>query len=184
MAIQLAKHLGAHVATTVGPASIGLAKDLGADIAIDYRNDAFEQRLSGYDVVLHTLGNDVLHKSLRVLKPGAKLISISGPPDPAFASTIGAGCLVRQALRLASFSIRTQARQRGVDYSFLFMRADGKQLAGIADLVEAGAIRPVMDRVFDFEDTPAALQRVASGHVHGKVVVQVASGGHGQGATS
>jgi NADPH:quinone reductase-like Zn-dependent oxidoreductase len=174
VAIQLAKHLGAHVATTVGTDNVELAESLGADVVVDYRKEAFEQLLSGYDVVLHTLGADVLERSLEVLKPGGKLISISGPPDPAFAAAIGANWVVRQVLRLASAKIRRKARQRGIDYSFLFMRPDGAQLAEIAKLVDAGTIRPVIDQEFAFAETPAALDRSASGRARGKVVIRVA----------
>ena len=174
VAIQLARHLGAQVATTVGPNNLALAKELGADVVIDYHHEAFEQRLSGYDVVLNTLGPEVLEKSLKVLKAGGKLVSISGPPDPGFARQIGAGFLVRQLLGLASCKIRSKAKKRGVDYSFLFMRADGGQLAEIAKLVDAGAIRPVIDQVFAFDETPAAMARVASGRARGKVVIRIA----------
>jgi NADPH:quinone reductase-like Zn-dependent oxidoreductase len=173
VAIQLARHLGAQVATTVGPDNLVLAKELGAHVIIDYRNETFEQRLSDYDVVLDTLGGDVLHKSLGVLKAGGKLISISGPPDASFARQIGAGFLIRQLLPLASLKVRLDAKRRGVDYSFLFMRADGSQLAEIAKLVDAGAIRPVIDQVFAFDESPAALARVASGRARGKVVIRV-----------
>jgi NADPH:quinone reductase-like Zn-dependent oxidoreductase len=173
VAIQLAKHLGAFVATTVGPDNVGLARDLGADDVVDYRAQAFEERLSGYDVVLHSLGPDVLEKSLRVLKPGGKLISLTGPPDPDFARQIGAGWLVRQFLNLASLKVRREARKRRVDYSFLFTRADGGQLAEIAKLVDAGVIRPFVDSEFPFERTPEAVDRVASGHARGKVVIRV-----------
>ena len=113
VAIQLAKHLGAQVATTVGTANVGLAKELGADVVIDYRKETFEQRLTDYDVVLNTLGPDVLEKSLKVLKPGGKLISISGPPDPAFARLIGANWIVRQVMRLGSFKIRRKSSTTG-----------------------------------------------------------------------
>jgi NADPH:quinone reductase-like Zn-dependent oxidoreductase len=175
VAIQLAKHLGATVATTVGTDNIDLVKSLGADVVIDYRKGDFAKWLNGYDVVLNSLGPDVLEKSLAVLRPGGKLISISGPPDPAFAREIGANWIVRLVLRLASSKIRRKAKQRGVEYSFLFMRADGAQLAKIANLVDAGAIRPVIDRVLGFDETPAAMARVESGRARGKVVIQVAA---------
>lgn len=175
VAIQLAKHLGATVATTVGTDNIDLVKNLGADVVIDYRKGDFAKWLNGYDVVLNSLGPDVLEESLAVLRPGGKLISISGPPDPAFAREIGANWIIRLVLRLASSKIRRKARQRGVEYSFLFMRADGAQLAKIAALVDAGAIRPVIDGVFSFDETPAAMARVESGRARGKVVVQVAA---------
>ena len=88
-AIQLAKHLGAEVATTASAASFEMVKALGADILIDYKTEDFETMLHGYDVVLHSQDSKTLGKSLRVLKPGGTLISISGPPDPAFADEIG-----------------------------------------------------------------------------------------------
>lgn len=173
IAIQLAKHLGATVATTTSTANVDLVRSLGADVVIDYRKDDFAKMLSGYDVVLNSLGPDVLEKSLSVLKPSGKLISISGPPDPAFGRQIGAGWVVRQLLGLLSSKIRTKAKKQGVDYSFLFMRADGAQLAEIAKLVDAGTIRPVIDSVFGFDETPAAIAKVESGRSRGKVVIQV-----------
>lgn len=175
VAIQLAKHLGATVATTTSTGNTDLVKSIGADIVVDYHKDDFAKVLSGYDVVLHSLGPDVLEKSLAVLKPGGKLISISGPPDPAFAREIGANFVVRQILRLMSSGIRRKAKAHGVAYSFLFMRADGAQLSEIATLVDAGVIRPVIDQVFNFDDTPAAMERVASGRARGKVVIRVST---------
>lgn len=173
IAVQLAKHLGATVAATTGTTNVDLVRNLGADVVIDYRTEDFVDRVADYDVVLNTLGPDVLEKSLSVLKPGGKLISISSPPDPAFARAIGANWIVRLVLRIASAKIRRKARAVGVDYSFLFMHADGAQLGEIARLVDAGAIRPVIDEVFAFDDLPAALARSESGRARGKVVVTV-----------
>ncbi|MCQ1569658.1 NADP-dependent oxidoreductase [Neorhizobium galegae] len=173
VAIQLAKHLGAHVATTTSTANVALAKSLGADVVVDYKKDDFEKVLQGYDVVLNSLGKDTLEKSLNVLKPGGKLISISGPPDPDFARQNGSGWLLQQAMRLLSFGIRRKAGRRKIGYSFLFMTANGGQLAQITSLIEAGRIRPVMDRVFPFEQTNEALDYVETGRAKGKVVVAV-----------
>ncbi|MFT2212514.1 NADP-dependent oxidoreductase [Rhizobium giardinii] len=173
IAIQLAKHLGAYVATTTSTANIALVKSLGADLVVDYKKDDFEKVLQGYDVVLNSLGKDTLEKSLDVLKPGGKLISISGPPDPDFARQNGSGWLLRQVMRLLSSSIRRKSKSRGIDYSFLFMTANGGQLGKITSLIEAGEIRPVMDRVFPFERTDEALAYVETGRAKGKVVVAV-----------
>src|SRR5207244_1559108 len=82
IAIQLAKHLGAHVATTASTPNVDLVKSLGADVVVDYKKQAFEKVLHDYDLVLDTLGGETLEKSLQVLKPGGKIISIAGPPDP------------------------------------------------------------------------------------------------------
>ena len=109
-AIQLAKHLGAIVATTTSTANLDWVKRLGADIVIDYKKDDFETILHDYDVVLDTLGGETLEKSLRVLKPGGKLISISGPPDPDFAKEIGSTWILRLAMRLLSYRIRKKSK--------------------------------------------------------------------------
>ncbi|HSH90135.1 MAG TPA: NADP-dependent oxidoreductase, partial [Ramlibacter sp.] len=97
VAIQLAKHLGAMVATTTSTGNVALVKSLGADVVIDYKTQDFEDVLQDYDVVLHSQDSKTLEKSLRVLKPGGKLVSISGPPDPEFAKQIGAPWYVRLA---------------------------------------------------------------------------------------
>ncbi|MGJ7486959.1 NADP-dependent oxidoreductase [Variovorax sp. LT2P21] len=173
IAIQLAKHLGAFVATTTSTANIAWVKALGADVVINYKQHDFATVLRDYDVVLNSLGNDALKKSLQVLKPGGHLISISGPPTPAFAAARGLAWPLQQVLRLLSFGIRKKARKNGGEYTFVFMRADGAQLREITSLIEAGAIRPVVDKVFPFEDTHQALAYADSGRAKGKVVVQM-----------
>jgi len=170
-AIQLAKHLGAHVATTTSTANIALVKSLGADVVIDYKKQDFETLLSGYDLILNSLEGDTLRKSLSVLKPGGKLISISGPPDPDFAREQGLNWVLRQVLRLLSASIRRRARRHNVSYAFLFMRANGDQLGKITTLIEDGIIRPVVDKVFPFEALNDAMTYLETGRAKGKVVV-------------
>lgn len=172
-AIQLAKHLGATVATTTSAANAEMVKTLGADVVIDYRTQDFEQVLSGYDLVLNSQDAKTLAKSLNVLKPGGKLISISGPPDLAFARSLKLNLFLRLVVRMLSRRVLRKAKRRGVDYSFLFMRADGQQLAEIARLIDPGAIRPVIDRVFPFAHTPEALAYVETGRAKGKVVVSI-----------
>jgi alcohol dehydrogenase len=140
---------------------------------IDYKKDDFETILHDYDVALNSQDAKTLEKSLRVLKPGGKLISISGPPDPEFGKTIGAPGFVRLIMRLLSSGIRRKATSQGKRFSFLFMKADGGQLREITRLIDAGAIRPVIDRVFPFESTNEALEYVKSGRAKGKVVIKV-----------
>ncbi|WP_405009930.1 NADP-dependent oxidoreductase [Kitasatospora sp. NBC_01539] len=172
IALQLAGHLGAHVATTASAANADLVKELGAEVVIDYRTQDFEQVLDGYDVVLDTLGGETLEKSLRVLKPGGKVISIAGPPDADFARELGANPVLRQAMNALSLRTRRRARRRGVTYSFLFMKADGDQLRELTRLVDAEEIRPVVDRVFPFDQTREAMEYAEKGRAKaGKVVV-------------
>jgi len=172
-AIQLAKHLGAIVATTTSTANVDWVKRLGADVVIDYRKDDFENILHDYDVVLNSQGQETLEKSLRVLRPGGKLISISGPPDAVFAKELGLNWILRLAMHALSYRIGKKAKRRDVSYSFLFMRASGDQLAEITSLIDSGIIRPVVDRVFPFASTKEAIAYVESGRAKGKVVVSM-----------
>lgn len=172
-AIQLAKHVGATVATTTSTANIDLVKRLGADVVVDYKKQDFEKELRDYDVVLNSLDGKTLAKSVRVMRPGGKLISISGPPDPEFAKEIGASWFLKPVLLLLSHGIRSAAKRRGVSYEFLFMRASGDQLREITTLLESGTIHPVVDRVFPFAATNEALAYVESGRAKGKVVIEV-----------
>ncbi|MCA7001321.1 NADP-dependent oxidoreductase [Dickeya solani] len=173
LAIQLAKHLGAFVATTTGTSNVEWVKALGADVVIDYRKQDFETVLRDYDVVLNSLGGDVLEKSLQVLKPGGQLISISGPPAPEFATEQGLSWGLKQVMRLLSYRIRKKARQKGIRYSFVFMQASGDQLREIGTLIESGVIKPVVDRVFPIDSTADALAYVETGRAKGKVVVKL-----------
>ena len=172
-AIQLAKHVGATVATTTSTANIDLVRRLGADIVIDYKKEDFAEVLRDYDVVLNSLDKVTLEKSLRVLKPGGQLISISGPPDAAFARSIGASWGLRVIMGLLSYGIRAKAKRRQVHYSFLFMRASGDQLTEITSLIDDGIIRPVVDRVFPFTSAKEAMAYVETGRAKGKVVVSL-----------
>lgn len=140
---------------------------------IDYKKEDFEAILHDYDVVLNSQDTSTLEKSLRVLKPGGKLISISGPPDTGFAKEIGLGWPLKMLMALLSLGIRRKAKRRGVDYSFLFMRAEGSQLSRITALIDAGIINPVVDKVFPFAKTEEALTYVESGRAKGKVVINI-----------
>jgi NADPH:quinone reductase-like Zn-dependent oxidoreductase len=174
IAIQIAKHLGATVATTTSAANAALVKSLGADVIIDYKTQDFEKMLSGYDLVLNSQDAKTLAKSVTALKSGGQLISISGPPDPAYAKAAGLNVFLKLVFTVLSRSIRNKVGKLSARYSFLFMRADGQQLAEITKLIEAGIIKPVVDKVFPFEKTGEALAYVETGRAKGKVVIKVA----------
>ncbi|MEV7605113.1 NADP-dependent oxidoreductase [Paenarthrobacter sp. NPDC089322] len=171
LAIQLAKYLGATVATTVSAGNEDFVRALGADVVVDYRAEDFAEILRDYDLVLDSLGGENLERSLRVLKPGGKAIGISGPPDPGFARQLGGNAVLRGVMTLLSAGIRRKARRLGVTYEFLFMRASGSQLGEIAALIDAGEIRPVVGRVVPFGQTPDILAALDKGGVRGKTVV-------------
>ena len=173
-AIQLAKHLGAYVATTTSNKNIDLVKRLGADLVIDYKTEDFETRLKDYDLVLHSnKDTKILEKSLRILKPGGQLISLTGPPTPEFAEEIGLPWYLKFVTRLLSSGVRKKAKKLNTRFSFLFMRAEGSQLGKITSLIEGGVIKPVIDKVFPFLQTNEALTYVESGRAKGKVVIKV-----------
>jgi NADPH:quinone reductase-like Zn-dependent oxidoreductase len=173
-AIQLAKHLGAYVATTTSEKNIALVKSLGADLIIDYKTEDFSKILKDYDLVLHSNREKiVLEQSLGILKKGGQLISLVGPPTPEFAQEIGLAWHLKFVTKLLSSSAKKKAQKLGVRFKFLFMRADGKQLSEITKLIEAGIIKPVIDKVFPFNQTNEALTYVETGRVKGKVVIKI-----------
>lgn len=173
IAIQIAKYLGAYVATTASLKNEKLLKQLGADTVIDYKTQDFEEELKDYDVVLHSQDTQTLQKSLRILKPGGRLVSISGPPDPAYAKAAGLPLVFQLVIKGLSFKIRKAAKNLGVRYSFLLVRPDGSQLQKITELIESGAIKPQVDTVYAFEEIQKALDHVESGRSKGKVIIKV-----------
>lgn len=172
-AIQLAKHRGAIVATTTSLRNASLVTELGADLVIDYKSQGFESLLSGYDIVLGTVRGNSIEKSLQILNPGAAVISLVGPPDLPFARQRGMNKVMKMIFWIISRKIISQARRQKAKYSFLFVRPDGAQLSEIASLIEAGQLKPVIDKVFPFEESLEGLSYLGKGHAKGKVVIQL-----------
>jgi NADPH:quinone reductase-like Zn-dependent oxidoreductase len=172
-AIQLAKHLGAKVGTTTSTSNVELVSSLGANEVVDYKKQEFEKVLRGYDAVLGTVRGDAIEKSVGILKPGSKIISIVGPLDAAFGRARRLNFLLTFVFTMMSRKIMRLARKRQVDYSFLFVRPDGNQLAEIGELLRTQRIRPVIDKVFPFEQANDALAYLAQGRAKGKVVVKM-----------
>ncbi|MEU0026811.1 NADP-dependent oxidoreductase [Streptomyces sp. NPDC006335] len=175
--IQLAKHLGATVATTANTRSEELVRSLGADVVVDYTKEDFSKVLSGYDLVLDSLGGANLEKSLTVLKPGGLAVSVVGPPDAGFAKQLGAPSVLALVMNTLSRKVRKQAKALGVRYEFLFMQANGSQLRKLSALYDSGKLRPVIDSTFPFDRTLEAMAHVEQGRTKaGKVVVSMAPG--------
>jgi NADPH:quinone reductase-like Zn-dependent oxidoreductase len=172
-AIQLAKQLGAKVGTTTSAGNVDLVRSLGADEVIDYQKQEFDDVLRDYDAVLGTLRGDTIEKSLQILKPRSTVVSLIGPPDAAFARRRGMNFFMVFLFGLLSRKIIRHARKRGVAYSFLFVHPDGHQLADIGKLLDAGSIRPVIDKVFPFDQAKEALAYLEKGRAKGKVIVQI-----------
>jgi NADPH:quinone reductase-like Zn-dependent oxidoreductase len=173
-AIQLAKHLGAHVATTTGAKNHALVKSLGADVAIDYQTSRFEAVVKDQDVVLDTQGGDTLLRSFEVVKPGGVVVTIGGRPDGKFARAWGLSLPLVWILGFLNRKVDRLARERRVRFEYLFMRASGEQLERIGALVDQGVIKPVLDKIFPLEAAAEAISYVESGRAVGKVIIRVA----------
>ncbi|MTV39293.1 NADP-dependent oxidoreductase [Duganella radicis] len=172
-AIQLAKQLGASVGTTTSTGNVALVRGLGADEVVDYKTQEFDQVLKDYDAVLATMRGDGLSKALRIVRPGGKAVSLVGPPDSKFAERRGMNVVMRLVFTLLSSKIRRLAKRRAATYDFMFVRADGAQLGQIGELLEAGRIRPVIDRVYPLAQAHEALRYLEQGRAKGKVVLQM-----------
>ncbi len=170
-AIQLAKQMGAKVGTTTSTGNVELVRRLGADEVVDYKKQDFEDVLRDYDAVLGTVRGDAMEKSIGILKPGGKIISLVGPLDAAFARARRLNFILTFVFGLMSRKIMRLAKKRDVSYSFLFARPDAAQLSEIGKLLEAARIQPVIDKVFPFEQAKDALAYLSEGHSKGKVVI-------------
>lgn len=172
-AIQLAKHLGATVGTTTSTRNVDFVRDLGADTVVDYKKQEFEKVLNNYDLMLGTVKGDAIEKSIGILKPGSKILSLVGPLDAPFARSRKLNGILTFIFGLMSRKISKLSKKKNVDYSFLFVRPDGSQLSEIGKLLEAESVKPVIDKVFPFEQAKEALAYLAEGHAKGKVVIKI-----------
>ncbi|RPH67976.1 MAG: NADP-dependent oxidoreductase [Myxococcaceae bacterium] len=172
-ALQLARHVGATVYTTASARNHELVTRLGADVAIDYRQQSFEDVAKDCDVVFDTQGGETLLRSFSCVRPGGLVVSVGGVPDAKFARSWGLNPLLVLALRLMTRKVTAAAKKREAHFEYLFMRADGEQLAQITALVEQGVIKPVVDRTYPLAQAKDALAYSESGRVTGKVVLDV-----------
>lgn len=172
-AIQLAKLMGATVATTASEAGMNLVKSLGADEIINYKTEKFEETLKNYDAVFDTLGGEILEKSFNVVKNGGKIVSVSGLPNARFAKEYGSGFFKTLLFSAASSKLTALEKKHNVQYTFLFMEPSGEQLSIIANYIEAGNIKPVIDKVFSFDDAQKAMEYAESGRAKGKIILKL-----------
>ncbi|MED4779493.1 NADP-dependent oxidoreductase [Brevibacillus choshinensis] len=172
-AIQLAKLMGAFVATTASEKGYELVKSLGADLIINYKKENFEEMLTGYDAVFDTLGGEPLEKSFRILKPGGQIVSISGMPNGRFGKEAKLGWLKTTILSIASRKIKAQEKKSKTRYHFLFMKPSGEQLRVLKEFIEGGLIKPIIDKVYHLNDADQAFNYLESGRAKGKVVIRI-----------
>ncbi|QEL86127.1 NADP-dependent oxidoreductase [Bacillus mycoides] len=172
-AIQLAKIMGATVATTASEAGENLVKSLGADEIINYKKEKFEDILKNYDAVFDTLGGTTLEKSFDIIKSEGNIVSVSGMPNARFGKEFGSGFFKTLLFSLASKKLTALEKKHNAQYSFLFMKPSGDQLRIIAKYIESGQIKPIIDRIFPFENTQKAMEYSESGRAKGKIIVKI-----------
>ncbi len=171
-AIQIAKWLGAHVTTTALKRGEALVRSLGADAVIDYSTDDLARAGKDFDAGFDLIGGETLDKMFKLMKPGAKIVSVGGVPEPQTATKdLGGRRILAAAFWVMSYGVRARARRAGVSYRYLFMHPSGAELAQLAALIEQGKLRVVVDKIYPFENIPEALAYVESGRAKGKVVV-------------
>ncbi len=149
VAIQIAKSIGAYVATTVSSKDTDFVKSLGADEVIDYTSQDFSKIIKDYDAVYDVIGGETNAKSYQVLKGGGKLVSMVAPVDEELAA------------------------RYGITYSSQSTKATTERLTKVAELVDAGKLSVQVDKIFSLDQVAEAMERLKTGHPQGKVVIQI-----------
>ena len=170
-AIQYARHLGLSVDATCSARNLDFVRSLGADAAIAYDREDYRARGPIYDIVLDSLGGAHTLDAFRVLKPGGVEVRVAGPPDEEMIAKFARGWAMRQAMRWMGRKVRAAARAKDARYFRFLTEPSGAQLADIVRRVDSGAIRPVVDSVFGYEQAPAAFEKLMGGHARGKIVL-------------
>lgn len=174
LAIQLAVWMKAKVATTASQRGEKLARSLGAETVIDYHKQKFTDVLRDYDGAFDLVGGQDLRDCFKILKRGAKVVSIAGVPEPTMVRVdAGLGPVWTAGAWAISTKIRRQARRRGITYRGMLMHPSGDDLNLLSRLVEDGHLKPVIDRVFPFPQISDALAYLEQGHAKGKIIVRL-----------
>jgi NADPH:quinone reductase-like Zn-dependent oxidoreductase len=171
-AIQIAKWLGAHVTTTASRRGEALVRSLGCDEVIDYTAQDISKAGRRFDAGLDLIGGKTLDQMFGIMKPGTKIVSVAAIPEPQTAiRDLGGRRALAAVFWIISYGIRWRARRAGISYRYLFMHPSGSDLARLAELIEQGKLKIVVDKAYPFAEISQALAYVESGRAKGKVVV-------------
>ena len=171
-AIQIAKWLGAHVTTTASRRGEALVGSLGCDEVIDYTVQDVSNEEGRFDAGFDLIGGKTLEQMFEIMKPGTRIVSVAALPEPQTAiRDLGGRRALSAIFWLISYGIRSRARRAGVSYRYLFMHPSGNDLALLAELIEHGKLKAIVDRTYPFAKIAEALDYVESGRAKGKVVV-------------
>jgi len=173
MAIPIAKAMGLKVIVSGSPSAKERTLNAGADQYIDYTKENYWEIIDKVDFVIDTLGADEFERELSIIKPGGRLLSLRTAPNKQFAIDKSLPKWKQFIFGLVGSKFDKKAKKKGVQYRFIFVRADGKQLEKITKIIEENNIVPAIDPTnFSIEDINEALNLVASGHTKGKVVIK------------
>jgi len=173
-AVQYAKHvLGLDVVSTTSSKNADFVRELGADRVIAYDRDDYRKLDAKFDIVFDTLGGRHTAASFALLRRGGTVVSVAGPPDWSFAAQVHASLPLAAVLSLSGVPMEVRARLKGGRYFRYLTESRGDQLQQITTVIDAGKVRPVIDRVFAFDQAIEALQYLAAGHARGKVVIGI-----------
>jgi NADPH:quinone reductase-like Zn-dependent oxidoreductase len=176
-AIQIAKWLGAHVTTTASKRGEALVRSLGCDEVIDYTINDISKTAGRFDAGFDLIGGETLEQMFEIMKPGTKIVSVAGVPEPQMAmKDLGGRRALAVIFWIISYRIRARARRAGVGYRYLFMHPSGRELAELAGLIEQGKLKAVIDKTYPLANIPEAFAYVESGRAKGKVVVTMSAG--------
>jgi NADPH:quinone reductase-like Zn-dependent oxidoreductase len=167
-AIQYAKTKGAYVYTTTSTSNVPWVKALGADRVIDYKTEDYKTIVKDADIVFDTLGQHYTIEAFEVVKVGGKVVSVVGPLDEESAKMFGMSDY-KLPEELASIS-----KDKGASYKFIFMHPNGSHLATIKALIEDEKIKPIIDKIYPFDESIAAFTHLATGRAKGKIVIKIA----------
>src|SRR5437667_1267957 len=163
-AVQIAKTFGADVTGVCSTRNVDLVRSLGADHVIDYTKEDFAKATERYDVILDNVPNDSLSDCRRILTPNGKYVMIGGggPNDSRWVAPFGR---VIKTMVLSPFT----SQKMGM----MMADANGKDLTILADMMQSGKLKPVIDRTYKLNEVPAAIAYLEEGHARGKVVITV-----------
>jgi NADPH:quinone reductase-like Zn-dependent oxidoreductase len=161
-AVQIAKAFGAHVTAVCSTRNVEQARSLGADEVIDYTREDFTRNAQRYDLILDVAASGSLSARLRVLEPNGTLVGVGSADGYGMASLVAG---------LLETAVRSRFGKQKIPF---FLSKNSKEaLVVLKELIEAGKVRPVIDRTYPLSETADAIRYLEKGHAQGKVVITV-----------
>ncbi len=173
IAIQYAKYMGAYVYTTTSTKNITWVKELGADRVIDYKKEDYKDIVKEIDIVFDTLGKNYTLEAFKLIKNKGRVVTLSGDLDDETAKKLGLNKIIRFLLSLKRIKLNRLKKNKSASYNYIYMQPNTSQLNFITSLVNQNILKPVIDKVFDFDDAINAILYLKTGRAKGKVILKI-----------